>query len=322
MRLGLVTPTYPGIGGVERFSQYLKMVFPEMEMFSYHGRSRFWFLSEEKMAFSTGRTVKKEHKKKPFDIIFANGMFGWNIRKIPSINVFHGGYKMLAENCFRGEDRVKYFIANFIHSQFEKLSSNGKLCVSVSEKLRQDLNRYYGISSKVVPNCVDTKIFKPMSKRKVREELGLPADREISLFVGRLEYCKGFDVLQDIARKNPEKLFLCVNPTKTGTEGNLLYRTCEEFEEMPKYYNAADKVVVLSRYESFSLVLFEALACNTPTFANAEIIPSEINQYVQPIDNFNSSGKRKTRDFIQKNFSFKVFERNYKKLVKEVLECE
>jgi glycosyltransferase involved in cell wall biosynthesis len=320
MRIGLVTPIYPGIGGVERFSQYLKKVFPNMEIFSHSGKSRFWFLSEEKMAFSLGSKIKKEHKKKPFDIVFANGMFGWNLGRIPSINVFHGGYKMLAENCFKGKDRMKYFLANSIHSRFEKKSSKNKICVSVSENSRKDLEKYYDISSRVIPNCVDTEVFKPMSKKKVREELGLPANKEIILFVGRLEYCKGFDVLQEIAKKNSDKLFLCVNPTKTEDEGNLFYRTCEDMNEMPKYYNAADRVVVSSRYESFSLVFLEALACNVPAFANTEIIPTEIKGHVQPLSGINPNTKnRSTREFIQKNFSFKIFERNHKKLVAEVL---
>jgi glycosyltransferase involved in cell wall biosynthesis len=318
MRIGLVTPTYPGIGGVEKFSDYLKKVFPDMRIFSYSGRRMPCILDEERIAFALGRSIKREHKKRQFDIVFANGMFGWNLGKIRSINIFHGGYKMLAENCFKGKSKVKHFIAASIHSRFEKRSSRNKVCVSVSENLKKDLEKHYNIRSKVIPNCVDTKVFKPVNKEKVREGLGLP-DKETILFVGRLEYCKGFDTLLEIAKKNPEKRFLCINPTKTGDEGNLIYRTCKDANKMSRYYNVADKVVVPSRYESFSLVLLEALACNIPIFANLQIVPTELGGNVYSIKDLNLKKNPKTRDFVQKNFSFRVFEKNYKKLVKEVL---
>ena len=41
----------------------------------------------------------------------------------------------------------------------------------------------------------DPELFRPLNQRAARRELGLPADRQLLLFVGRLDPVKGLNVL-------------------------------------------------------------------------------------------------------------------------------
>jgi len=69
--------------------------------------------------------------------------------------------------------------------------------VAVSESLRQkvlSLNIDKGKTS-VINNGVDTDLFKKRSKNIVREKLGLPKNKKICLFVGRLIKDKGLKYL-------------------------------------------------------------------------------------------------------------------------------
>jgi len=101
------------------------------------------------------------------------------------------------------------------------------------------------------------------------------------LSVGRLEPLKGFERLVEalgLLRRSDLRLLIAGGDThsRTETEKLRLLATdlgvggCVEFlgavsqECLPLYYNAADATVVASYYESFCLVILEALACGTP----------------------------------------------------------
>jgi D-inositol-3-phosphate glycosyltransferase len=49
-----------------------------------------------------------------------------------------------------------------------------------------------------------------------------------------------------------------------GVRNQVTFVGRVEQEELPRYYSAADFLVIPSRYESFGLVALESLACGTP----------------------------------------------------------
>jgi D-inositol-3-phosphate glycosyltransferase len=147
----------------------------------------------------------------------------------------------------------------------------------------------------VIPPGVDTGHFYPIPEDEAREFAGVPADKRMILFVGRVEPLKGIDgLLQAIAilRAHDDDLGrqLCLAVIGGEPDGGL-----EETDEMsrlqelrrdlhiedmvtflgrkaqdtlPYYYSAAEVVVVPSHYESFGLVALEAMACGTPVVAS------------------------------------------------------
>ena len=142
----------------------------------------------------------------------------------------------------------------------------------------------------VVAPGVDLELFAPGPGRQAeRAALGLPADRDVVLFAGRVQPLKGPDVLvravaEIAAAGGPVPLLVVLGgpsgrPTavrelqalaaSSGVEGDVLFRPPVPREELARWYRAADLVAMPSRSESFGLVAVEAQACGTPVLASA-----------------------------------------------------
>lgn len=142
--------------------------------------------------------------------------------------------------------------------------------------------RELGISThkmEIIPNGVDCEVFDSDFRRR-------PGERGWHLlYVGRFTEQKGVGVLlQAMAilrqKRDDVRLTLIGGGEKTGraavfyrqTEA-LGLRDCVEFfdelpwSQIPRYMNAADVFVLPSFYESFGLVLVEAMACGLPLVA-------------------------------------------------------
>ena len=148
----------------------------------------------------------------------------------------------------------------------------------------------------VIPPGVDTGHFYPIPADEAREFAGVPPEKRMLLFVGRVEPLKGIDsLLQAIAILRAydgdlgRQLCLAVIGGEPGDDGldetdemSRLHelRSALHIEDMvtflgrraqdtlPYYYSAAEVVVVPSHYESFGLVALEAMACGTPVVAS------------------------------------------------------
>lgn len=102
----------------------------------------------------------------------------------------------------------------------------------------------------VLPNGVNTELFRPMDKVEARTELGLP-DRKIVLFAA------------DPSR--PEKNYKLATDAynKLGREDTILLPVCDAPHHlMPYYMNAADVLLITSLWEGSVNTVKEALACN------------------------------------------------------------
>ena len=162
---------------------------------------------------------------------------------------------------------------------------------------RDELVQLYGADPArvaVVPPGVDLATFSPDGGRAAaRARLGVPADAELLLFVGRLQPLKAPDVLVEAAalllreqpgRRSRLRVLVLGGPSGSGTahphalEELVRARGLQDVvrvrppvprAELAEHYRAADVVVVPSHNESFGLVALEAQACATPVAAAA-----------------------------------------------------
>jgi glycosyltransferase involved in cell wall biosynthesis len=142
-----------------------------------------------------------------------------------------------------------------------------------------------------IANGVDAARFAPADpdrRAALRHQLGLPLDRPIALFVGRLKASKAADVLlhawKSIHARHPQALLILAGdgPQRAQLEalGQELgiaesVRFLGHCNTMLALYQAADLFVLPSWSEGMSNALLEAMACGLTPVATA--IPGNID---------------------------------------------
>ena len=145
----------------------------------------------------------------------------------------------------------------------------------------------------VIPPGVDTRHFFPMPREVARERIGAAPGDWMVLFVGRIERLKGVDTLiraiallahecptwvekmcvaviggDPATNENAEMERLKAMRLDLGLSGLITFLGARDQDQLQYYYNAADFVVMPSRYESFGMVALEAMACGRPVIAS------------------------------------------------------
>ena len=176
-----------------------------------------------------------------------------------------------------------------------KLAGVGSMCVSrfVAEGAAQ-----HGVekaeNTVVIPNGVDTSLFKPS-----------PADKLFDLlFVGRFQKAKGLDILLEalfmVEKALGKRVTLGIVGGFAERERSFLYsriptrlRESIKFlgvvtrEDIPSVINSARFLVNPSRYESFGMPVLEAIACGVPVISSnvgglPELVEERIGVMVTP----------------------------------------
>ncbi len=163
-----------------------------------------------------------------------------------------------------------------------------RVVVATDHEMRL-LDELYGVPARrvaIIPPGVDRERFRPRNRASARTELGLDADSRILLAAGRIEAPKGLDVLIEALGEMTERegvqLLVIGGDDRSRAEVARLRRVAERagvgdlvrfvgsitHEQIGTYYNAADVVVMPSRYESFGLVAAEAMASGVPVVAS------------------------------------------------------
>ena len=124
-----------------------------------------------------------------------------------------------------------------------------------------------------LPLIIDEKIFNIKNKTKMRKKLHLPQKKDILIFVGRISYLKGSDILYELAKKNEDKIFLLIGNEldKKFSEKklkNVFLLGPKGPEELSEYYSASDLSILPSRVEGFGLVSRESMLCGTPALVS------------------------------------------------------
>jgi D-inositol-3-phosphate glycosyltransferase len=159
---------------------------------------------------------------------------------------------------------------------------------------RAQLEWLYGADPdriEIVPPGVDTQHFFPLSREASRDRIGAPRDAWMILFVGRIEPLKGVDTLIRaialLAHECPtwvERMCVAIIGGDPATNAELerlkamreqlglseliTFLGARDQDQLRYFYNAADFVVMPSRYESFGMVALEAMACGRPVIAS------------------------------------------------------
>ena len=239
--------------------------------------------------------------QRSYDLIYSHywlsGLVGEEIKNnfdIPLIHIFHtlafSKQRAAKESYEEHQSRLR---------AEEHLAHVSEAIISSSEHEKQSLLKEYEIPPskiKVIYPGVNKKLFYPLNQEDVRQELGFREEDKIILYVGRIEPVKGLlcliEALESLRKEAPSlnnqlKLMVVGGGTKSSdhpknkeinriqkaiAEKNLWnevhFLGSKKQNQLKKYYSAADVLVMPSLYESFGLVVVEALACGTPVIAS------------------------------------------------------
>ena len=263
-RIVILSVSRAAVGGVERFSEYLRRAASEAGFEAVIvGREDLRVgkravcaafacvgLGQPALGFALGCLARR----RGFDVCVTNGLLGWNLTGRGIVNVQHGTFARAAERIDRGRSPTKFFIKRYLWGAFEGLAARrARICVAVSEETRESVVRYYRRSDVcVVLNAVDTALFAPGSRADARGALGLSPDERIAVFTGRFEFAKGRDILERMQAQGGMRLLVAESHSQ---------------ERLALLYRAADAFVLPSLHEGCSYALLEAMSSGLPFVA-------------------------------------------------------
>lgn len=239
------------------------------------------------------------HPEGHYDVVHSHywlsGQIGWLAAErwnVPLVHTMHTMAKVKNLAVAAGDDpepRVREVGEEQVVSIADRLIANTGV-------ERDQLVELYGADPAnvvVVPPGVDLRTFAPGDRAAARAITGLPQERTVIVFVGRIQPLKAPDLLvravADLVRRRPDledRLHLAVvgGPSGTGlTRPMIILDLAEELGiahlvstsppvdrvTLAEWYRSADIVGVPSHNESFGLVAIEAQACGTPVLAAA-----------------------------------------------------
>jgi glycosyltransferase involved in cell wall biosynthesis len=136
---------------------------------------------------------------------------------------------------------------------------------------------FAGRRIEVIPNGLDTNVFKPVPRAAARERLGIPLDKPVVLFGAHsvTDVRKGWDLLRDALSRQKEPCTLLVfgdgEVVVEHAPHITVYQLGSVYDEarLALIYSAADVFVCPSREDNLPNTVAEALACGTPCAAFA-----------------------------------------------------
>ncbi len=193
---------------------------------------------------------------------------------------FHGceGWMQECANCPQLVDHWNNFPSKVLMAKRRNYNFENLTLVALSQHSANIIRRaplFRDCRIEVIPNSIETEVFRPRGKKESRERLGLPQDRRIIAFVPSYSsdvkgYREAKAALALLKLSDPDlnPLLLLVGRKTTATDDipfdqhSLGY--IGDTEALSYAYSAADVVIVPSLEETFSNTTAEAISCGTP----------------------------------------------------------
>jgi glycosyltransferase involved in cell wall biosynthesis len=183
-------------------------------------------------------------------------------------------YTLHCNSCVNLNSRFKYDISFVIFMLKKNYLSNYKnvrlIAPSSWMAERAHLSKIFsGSKIRIIPNFIDTEIFKQIDKKIARSVLKLDEDANIVLFgadMAKTNPYKGWQYLAEALELiNTDTLLVTFGSENFDYEGqNVNFGVITDEKLLVLLYNASDVFVMPSLAESFGQTALESLSCGTP----------------------------------------------------------
>jgi UDP-glucose:(heptosyl)LPS alpha-1,3-glucosyltransferase len=160
--------------------------------------------------------------------------------------------------------------------------------IAVSDRVGQDLVKYYHCPSPmhVIYHGTDLETFSPETRRRYRDQAraqyGIPKDEFVFLYVGDLR--KGARRCMQALTQVDKGLLLCVAATDPipyrqfakdlGVEQRVIF--AGHTKQVERAFAAGDAFLLPTPYDSFAMVVSEAMGCGLPVVVSREAGVAEL----------------------------------------------
>jgi len=263
----LIASTYlpPFAGGAERIAFDLAKGINEKEnvkLITTSKNTEYYNNKIIKVKYTKGLTlfystlaypyIKKLIKNENIELIHAHMTLPWGY-------VFRDIKAKKLITC-HGSDvypKKNFFINKLINDTFKKTN----VIVSPSVWLSKYIHEQYDFSSRIIPNGIDTKLFRPLK---------IESKEKVVLFVGRFIELKGINLILKVASilKDYEFWFVGNGPlSKKISLPNTKMLGFKNKEDLIELYNKATLCLFPSKRENFPLVGLEAMSSGAAIIA-------------------------------------------------------
>lgn len=223
-----------------------------------------------------------------FDIIHAQGLTCWRANVITA-HVCNAA-RVEQDSLRTPKHRVFDTLAGQLETEFYRRNKAARW-IAVSQQTARELRTYHepAYPIKTIYHGVDSEHFRPLenvaAKQTLRETMGLPADKWLWLFVG--EASKGLHPALTALKQFPHASLLVISRSDAGewldlaANQGVLDRVVwlGPQTELRPFYQSADVLVYPSQYDTFGMVVAEAMSSGLPVVTSRSIGAAEWIQH-------------------------------------------
>lgn len=340
MKVLIITPRTFGIGGIayhtSKLIEYLRLKRNEVESISVENTPFLNIKGLMNPSFSLSSSAKVlilRLKREKFDIAHAHNLpsaLPMKLLNCKKVLTLHGVYSEQVSSLHGS------FFGN-LASKFEKKAIRWADALTVVSRSTKEFYEKLGVSVTYVPNAIDLKDI-PTEKITLYENQ--------VIYVGRLSYEKGVDLLVEVAKKLPRLNFILIGNGPLYAKLLEASKSLNNFhllgykprEEALKYLAGSEVFVLPSRSEGLSTSILEAMALRVPVVAtnvggNTELIQDEVTGFLAENNNVESIvnsiqkafGENSTKvtqkayELIRSTYNWEVVIESYLNLYKKLL---
>jgi glycosyltransferase involved in cell wall biosynthesis len=260
------------------------------------------------------------------------------VYKIPVVITEH--FSGFPRGLVRGIERLKAKFA----------LEHAALVCPVSEDLKRHIESYrIRAKFQVIPNVVNTSLFYPSEENPQKRKSG----KKYILLVAMLNPIKGVpyllkalamlkekrnDFILDIIGDGPNRAEYEKLAHRLDIAKVVHFHGLKTKQEIAEFMKRCDFFVLPSLFETFGVVLIEAMACGKPVIATniggpKEIVTEEVGKLVSPgnagalaqaidfmLDHYQEYDPKRIVEHVRERYSYEAVGRQWNKLYKEVQE--
>jgi glycosyltransferase involved in cell wall biosynthesis len=231
-----------------------------------------------------------------FDVVHVHGLYRFpptfaatlaRRRGVPYLIRPHGAL----DPFLYGRSRVSVPLKRIYERLFDLPNLNGAQALHFTSSAELDRTAFLQLKAPgiVIPNGLDWRAYQDLpAPGNFRRSINVHADQPLILFLGRLNFKKGLDLLVPafarVRREIPNAVLAIVGPdldglkpqvetwcAESGLNEGVIFRDFICPEETKQAYVDADVFALTSYSENFGMTVVEALACRCPVVISDEV---------------------------------------------------